>query len=350
MYAVCLFCRAPLGRNEAIEHFPVGGRLAYDPERGRLWVVCRSCERWCLAPFEERWEALEEMERRFRTTRLRVSTDNIGLARLREGVDLVRVGRPLRPELAIWRYGDQFGRRRRRVFVDTVAASAVAGAALVVGGAALAALSGLVFSSAWALVRTAAIGNPGDLVATVASTDGSHCILRGDLDDVRFQRGIEDDDFGLVYRHRDGTSRLTGAPAAVLLAQLLPHINRAGAPRRRVLNAVTQLEQAGEARAYVNHVVSRSLQSPEAVGETRYRSLGPTDLSRTERLALEMAMHEHLERQALQGELAALEFAWREAERVARIADHLLTPPPVSAKLERLGRDKPAAQPRPPQN
>lgn len=350
MYAVCLFCQRSLGRNEAIEHFPVGRRLAYDPERGRLWVVCPSCERWCLAPFEERWEALEEMERRFRMTRLRVSTDNIGLARLREGVELVRVGRPLRPELAIWRYGDQFGRRRRRVVFGTAGASAVAGAALVVGGAALAAFSGVAFSSAWALVRAAAVGDPGDLVATVASPNGPHYILRGELDEVRFQSGAEGDDFGLVYRHHHGVGRLTGAQAALLLAQLLPHVNRAGAARRRVLNAVTELERAGDARAYVNHVVSRSLHSPTAIGETRYRSLGPTDLSRTQRLALEMATHEHLERQALQGELAALEFAWREAERVASIADRLVTPPSVDAKLATLQSETRSAPPRPPQN
>jgi uncharacterized protein (DUF2237 family) len=35
-------------------------------------------------------------------------------SRLREGLDLVRIGRPLRPEFAACRYGDQFGRRRRR--------------------------------------------------------------------------------------------------------------------------------------------------------------------------------------------------------------------------------------------
>src|SRR5215212_5841926 len=114
MYSTCLFCNKPLGANEALEGFPVGRRLAFDAARGRLWVVCRSCERWNLTPLEERWEAIEECERLFSSTRLRVSTDNIGLARIREGLELVRVGTPLRPEMAAWRYGDQFGRRRRK--------------------------------------------------------------------------------------------------------------------------------------------------------------------------------------------------------------------------------------------
>ena len=135
MFASCLFCNNNLGRNEAIESFPVGQRLAFDQAKGRLWVVCRSCARWNLSPLDERWEAIEAMERRFRDSRLRVSTDNIGLARLREGVDLIRIGEPQRPEMAAWRYGDQFGTRRKRQMLITGAV--VGSAAAVVGGCSL---------------------------------------------------------------------------------------------------------------------------------------------------------------------------------------------------------------------
>ncbi|MBK7832510.1 MAG: hypothetical protein IPJ56_09245 [Gemmatimonadetes bacterium] len=85
MFSTCIFCNKPLGRNESIETFPVGERLAFDPARGRLWVVCRSCERWNLSPLEERWEAIEEAEKLYRDTRRRVSTDNIRLAKLASG-------------------------------------------------------------------------------------------------------------------------------------------------------------------------------------------------------------------------------------------------------------------------
>ena len=85
MYSTCIFCHSDLGANESVEHFPVGRRLAFDAARGRLWVVCRKCERWNLSPLDERWEAIEECERLFSATRTRVSTDNIGLARMREG-------------------------------------------------------------------------------------------------------------------------------------------------------------------------------------------------------------------------------------------------------------------------
>src|SRR5690349_7483676 len=117
MYSTCLFCQASLGKNEAIEHFQIGRRLAFDAEKGRLWVICRRCQRWNLTPLEERWEAIEECERAFSATRLRVSTDNVGLARVREGLELVRIGKPQRPEFAAWRYGQQFGRRRKKALV-----------------------------------------------------------------------------------------------------------------------------------------------------------------------------------------------------------------------------------------
>ena len=132
MFTTCIHCTADLGRNEAFDAFPVGTRLAFDAAKGRLWVVCRACDRWNLSPLEERWEAVEAMERRFRDSRLRVSTDNVGLARLKEGVDLIRIGEPQRPEMAAWRYGDQFGRRRKRqmLITGTLVGSAVA----LVGG------------------------------------------------------------------------------------------------------------------------------------------------------------------------------------------------------------------------
>ena len=94
MYRTCIFCSADLGENEALEAFPVGARLAYDAWKGRLWAMCGKCGRWNLAPIEERWEAVEEAEKRFRDSRL------------------MRVGEALPRELAAWRYGDTLRRRR----------------------------------------------------------------------------------------------------------------------------------------------------------------------------------------------------------------------------------------------
>ncbi|MEP6779363.1 MAG: hypothetical protein ABJC26_05690 [Gemmatimonadaceae bacterium] len=74
-----------------------------------------------MSPLETRWEAIEECERAFRGTKLRVSTDNVGLAQLKEGTELVRIGAPMRPEFAAWRYGDQFGKRQRKFVAMTSA-------------------------------------------------------------------------------------------------------------------------------------------------------------------------------------------------------------------------------------
>ena len=54
------------------------------------------------------------------------------------------------------------------------------------------------------------------------------------------------------------------------------------------------------------------------------------------KLAIEMSSHEEVERALLAGELAALEAQWRAAEEEAAIADQLLLPREVAAKLDAL--------------
>ncbi|HSG81322.1 MAG TPA: hypothetical protein VLC48_03655, partial [Gemmatimonadota bacterium] len=81
-----------------------------------------------------------------------------------------------------------------------------------------------------------------------------------------------------------------------------------------VKNAVDLLEHVGTP----DHLFA---QASEIVGQTRFTLMDP----RT-RLALEMAAHEENERRAFEGELEALEAAWREAEEIAAIADKLLLP------------------------
>lgn len=99
-YRSCIFCSADLGTNESLEEFPVGARLAFDAQRGRLWAVCSRCGRWNLAPIEKRREAIESAERWFRDSRLRVRSQTIGLAKLPDGTRLVRIGAALPREIA----------------------------------------------------------------------------------------------------------------------------------------------------------------------------------------------------------------------------------------------------------
>ena len=70
MFSTCIFCNKPLGQNESLEAFPVGERIAFDAARGRLWVVCRACERWNLSPLDERWEAIDQAEKLYRDSKI----------------------------------------------------------------------------------------------------------------------------------------------------------------------------------------------------------------------------------------------------------------------------------------
>ena len=325
MYSTCLFCTKPLGANAVVEHFPVGRRLAFDGARGRLWVVCTRCGRWNLTPVEERWEAIEECERHFRSTRMRASTDNIGLARLAEGLELVRVGEPLRPEFAAWRYGDQFGRRRLRAsLLRTGAVLGAAGAIAAAGvGAGLAALGATYGLYAWR--RRAVHGGPGDVVATIPG-DGGRALHVRRIDLERAALATEGGDawrLDIAYEH--GVRSLTGTPALRAVGTLLAAVNRAGADPRAVRAAVQALEAAGGPERFFVHAARHASERPRLFLNmfSGLPVLGALNLTAPELLALEMAANEETERRALEGELAELERAWREAEEIAAIADGL---------------------------
>jgi len=334
LYSTCIFCNGALGTNEVLEDFPVGRRIAFDAARGRLWVVCRRCERWNLSPIEERWEAIEAAERIFRETRMRVSTDQIGLARHREGLELVRIGAPQRPEFAAWRYGDQFGRRRRRALLVGGATAGVIGT-VAIAGVVTGVLSGAIlaqsgnFVNLWQNART---------LVRVRAPDGRLLKLkRPDLQAAALRPDTEAGGFVLELRNkRRVTHVFRGEQAERIAGVMMPRLNAAGARPSVVQDAVTTLERAGGPEAFLEDL----LRTPPVASRGRRQLLEPGTLKlgrlpTPSRLALEMALHEEQERRALEGELKALELAWQEAEEVAAIADDLLLPDRV---LRMLGR------------
>ena len=149
MVATCLHCSKSLGGNDVLETLPIGRRIAFDAAQGRLWVVCRHCAKWNLVPFDTRLETIDAAERLFHDTRMRYSTDNIGLARLREGLELVRIGPAQRPEFAAWRYGGQYRRRRQRNLALAGVSAIGAGTLAVAGLAAAATVAGTIGAIAW---------------------------------------------------------------------------------------------------------------------------------------------------------------------------------------------------------
>lgn len=355
MYSTCLFCNASLGTNEIIEHFPIGRRLAFDASRGRLWVVCTSCTRWNLTPLAERWEAIEECERAFRSTTLRMSTEHVGLARVREGLELVRIGEPLRPEMAAWRYGDQFGKRRRKYYAYAAGAAVVGGA--VVGGIGF----GLFAGAGVNLLTMANLGRQtvwgGRTVANISTPDGIARIARSQLPTVRI---VNSDDgqpllaFSRRLRRGEHASRnrwttvlmarqrgfaVAGRRVEIplfeampALAALLPPINVRGGSQRVVSGAVELLD---------GHNTDVLLRTAAKVATTdpwlpNTKSGRVASLPHEVRLALEMASHEDQERRAFEGELAALEERWKEAEEVANISDNMFLPASVTEWIRKI--------------
>ena len=343
MYATCLFCNKPLGLNESIEHFPVGRRLAFDSAKGRLWVVCSACERWNLSPLEERWEAIEEAERSYRGTRLRAATDQIGLARLRDGTELVRIGEPLRPEFAAWRYGDQFGRRRRRQLLIAGAGIGAIGAVVAGGVAAGASIGGFGWLLAQ-MARAAVKGNPRAVVARIRTDDSQLLQVRlGHLSETTIEQGFTAP-IAIDVRHEHGRRRFEGPEAMRVAASLMPKVNRYGGTKQTVAEAVTALDVGKGSEGYIEGIVRlapkitrRPIKPVRRLSfTTDIPEYGLFGLSRVQRLAFEMALHEEAERRAMHGELAELERAWRDAEEIAHIADNLLVPSSVGDRIEQL--------------
>jgi hypothetical protein len=317
MYRNCMFCQKDLGENQAVEHFPIGRRLAFDSHRGRLWVVCRKCERWNLTPMEERWEAVEECERLFRETRIRTQTENIGLAKLREGLTLVRVGEPLRDEFAAWRYGDQFGRRRTRNILIGVG---------VMGG-----VGALTLGAMAAGISVAALGQTGNFynlfmnartLTKVKDDEGRVIDLkRPDLQKARLVELPDDQGWGIRVVKKKQKVTFSGEEARDVAGRILPHINYFGGKKSTVQDAVSLIEEVGHPEELLRDA-SRWAKPGWKAAESGVVSKMPAP----QRLALEMALHEEQERRALEGELWLLEQAWQQAEEIAEIADGLLLP------------------------
>jgi hypothetical protein len=358
MYSTCLFCHASLGKNEAIEHFPVGRRLAFDAAKGRLWVVCGACERWNLTPLEERWEAIEECERAFRDTKLRVSTDNVGLARLREGTTLVRIGEPQRPELAAWRYGDQFGRRRQRYGLMSAAVLAGVGGVVIAGPMGL----GLIGGGAWSLMSVFNIARGLRTVARVDVGTERYGLNLKQLGEVVL---LPNDEFGYelyvpfmqpwrtkinnpflrsaqrALAEAPLSVTLTGDPAIRAARTLLPRINAAGGTGSVVREAVDLLEAIPRASDLFTQVAGpQRAHGAWRNVPSRLRQFESGDslksLPVAVRLALEMTLHEEDERRALEGELATLEARWKEAEEIAAISDDMFLPAGIMDRFRRL--------------
>lgn len=345
MYSTCTFCHAPLGANEALERFPVGRCIAFDSARGRLWAVCGVCAQWNLSPIETRWEAIEEGEKLYRDSRRRVATDQIGLAKTADGTELIRIGEPLRPEFAAWRYGARFSARWRRNALFT------AGVVTAVGGLFIAGpMMGVIATGGWFLpyqvakaVRSQMLRRT--VIARGRDENGPIVVMRPHAKHARLIWAPEDSLgwqlqvprlvgtpsrmgwYGLA-QPGDPTSVLAGTAALEMARSVFAEVNRSGGRARAVEDAVRSIEEHGSPETLLRDVALRSVDSDAS----SWLGAQPVET----RLALEMAANEETERRALQGELQALEARWKDAEEIAAIADTLTLPQQIVQRLDRM--------------
>jgi hypothetical protein len=357
VYTACLFCHAELGANHRLPTFPVGRRIAFDPKVGRLWVVCTECGRWNLTPLDERWEAIEEAERLFRGTRLRVSTDNVGLAQFRGAFELVRIGPALLPEIASWRYGTRLLRNEPQA--DFRSGVWVRGARFVARAAARAAVgyAHSVGLTDEAVLRMRTFRRGHRVLLRARDTYGIPLTLRyAHLGDAELIRPERDAPWQLRIRHDDGTAILAESGALVAAGKMLATLNFGVASQAEVRHAISKLDAAGDPVGYFTRIASLAMRTswgrhPDALavapaeprgsfaerlalqlsnrsfwgrgGTTSQEQTPLFRLPAVDRLALEMAANEDVERRAMQGELEELHAAWKDAEEIAAIADEM---------------------------
>ncbi len=318
MYSRCLVCRAPFPEGKVLEYVPRGERVAYDPERGRLWLICHSCRRWSLAPLEERWEALEELERVVsggrgrsglggsRKAHLLSKTDHIALFGIGP-LEIVRVGDAEFTEETWWRYGRQLGRPRLLDLKLPELARRYRYGRVAWRGRRECSGCGHLFTELLYSDRNILVVRPGDEVEGPDSTPTIS--LR-------------------CHRCRDihkGGLHFGGSEADLTLSRVMAFEHLTAASMEQVRGAAKIIEDAGGASTLVRILTKHG------------KSLG--DLPPIGSMALEITAIEARERRDMRLELAELKFQWRQEEELAALVDDELTPVPLLDSLIRKIRE-----------
>jgi hypothetical protein len=314
----CIFCHQPLPTNDALELFPVGKRVAYDAQRGRLWAICPSCGRWTLAPIEERWEALEEIEKRVvDRSHLLAKTDNISLLQTAD-LEVIRVGQAKLREESWWRYGGELLRRR----ADSIRVSkrgALINSVLIFMTLGIPIMPRAKLTSRW--VRRARDQHFGRY-AWRGEAPCIRCgaVLHKMVFHQRFDLLIgttEGDEIRLVLvcercgARTDSGHVIEGTTATHVLRRVLAFGNHIGGSEEDVTRATTLIESLDSPSRLMQAVANEQL------------PIGTLNPLRS--LALEIAVNEDTERRLLEMEVRELEKRWKEEELIAGIVDRELT-------------------------
>lgn len=297
MYSTCLVCRAPFPETGELEHLRRGDRVAYDLVRGRLWLVCRTCRRWSLVPLEDRWEALEELER-VASDKARVLSKTPNITLLRTGsLEIVRVGGAELAEEAWWRFGRQIPSRSPIASWSSPLMRKFRFGTNAWVGEVPCRICGLVFRD---------ISFADRKILMVRPEDTGFSLRR------RCPRCKDADDGGL---------HLGGIEAELALGRVMAFQNDLGVSRVTI-HAATRLLQDPEGPEDLVRILS---QHGKPLGD-----LPPIGLS-----AMEITVSAARERTLLKLETQALQARWRREEELAALVDGELSP---VARLEGLVR------------
>lgn len=337
LFTRCIFCRKSFSANGVFGRLPPGRRLAFDPERGRLWVVCESCHRWNLCPIEERWEALHQLERMVRDrSRVVVETDNIALLIAGE-LFLIRVGKAGLAEQSWWRYGRELHARRSSFFSTRSQIAAYTFGAMHYLGE-LVGLGDEDLSITWDdapaadILRWRRFG----WAAWHGQLDCRFCksTLRALRYDISWWVFPQVDDRGRMSVQvpcprcdpwtPDNVYTIEGPESENLLRRILAYQHIMGAPEGTIRDAVRVIQDAGgtDPQGLEKLVSSYGKKSLWGMGKTRS-------------IALEIAINESVEHRMMTQELQAFEFIWKREEYLACIIDEELTPQAVRDKHQR---------------
>jgi hypothetical protein len=323
MFASCGFCSGALGGDGGASGLGVGRKFAFDPWKSRAWVICQRCGRWNLTPFDERIDTINALDRMAASGRVAATTEQVALIRVGP-LDVVRVGKPPRVEMATWRYGERLKARekeRMKVVVPvaivvvglSVAVNAVAGGSM---GAFMGQIPGLANG-----IYTGIVGNRRIAIEPpICARCGNVMVLRSrHVRDARLQHSAHADvALLLTCRSCKGEGALLeGADAETALRSGLTYLNLRGTKKlkKKASEAATQVDAYGGPEAFL------ARQAQREVKVSAYKG--------AEALALEMAVDEQVE-------LREIERQWRDAEEIADIADNLLVDPAVEDALRRL--------------
>ncbi|NIR44277.1 MAG: hypothetical protein GWN99_09135 [Gemmatimonadetes bacterium] len=305
-----------------MESLRPGVRIAFDPERRRVWTVCDRCHGWSLWPHDERTSALERLERTAHRARLLYQTANVALLEA-NGRELVRVGRPELPEEAWWRYGRELRRRQTsyRSRLSAVGAAAYAAISYLGANVGLQGITGdfhLEEDLYAGVLRWRRFGR----TAWSGRAPCPNCrsvLLKLFYFRTRYLVLMPGSDGGLAIGlpcsrcdpwTEEKVHRLEGPAAERVLRRVLAYQNVKGASEHDLADAVGTIEKAGSARRLVSDLATDRTPLYE--------------LDRSRALALEISVNDSVERRQLAIEGAVLEEGWRRAEEVAAIIDEEL--------------------------